>query len=624
MAIHVVDKTPLRERVVERKLFIKETPFLGRNLDEVKYLRIGKITRVDYERGHVDVEWVDALGGYSDIQLPSAFSTGRATLNGMPEVGSFVVCGWIHLESDIPQPIILNYLDVDLGNALLYSLDRGKISQQATDVNNIREKIGYNIQREKRRKVYPGEIDVQSTEGGEIFIDDGVLISDNMLDEIEISPFDQSIRFSSMQQYTSTEAVRISNGMITREPINQQTEFVQPTILSNGKKVYIVTDSQNPFHLGGTPFTEYRIEAYDKGDGVLNVNEINSGVDVDQPTPSVTLILGTFVGNDKNDISRYAKVLRPQIFGTPYSNKPTIDDLLCLPEEYNTLSSIFQLKFKSGSKIDFDKQGHLFSHITASTNQHPLGEGRSWEGNFDGSIKWVVGANRQTNNSIILDTAGGIKQTLGSNNESRSLDISAQKGVLLNILGTDSNGISYELQTTGDVFHNVGGNLTTTVTGDYTITVSGKITEQILGTKNENYLNDKNVIYGGNFKEVVIKDKQVSVAGISETTIAGTKDNVPVSPTTTSNKITVAAGTLEVTTMLGKVVINALTNNVEITGTLKVSLNSGVLIEHLAPMVNLGQSPIRGGVITGLPSPSHYDYIVGSPLVASQSVMASL
>lgn len=613
--------------VSPRFLFPGDQPSFGRDLkrNRLRYLRIGRVTRVDYERGYLDINWVDANGGRSNVMMPAAYSSARGTVQGMPEVGSYVVCGWIRLEQNIERPIVLNFLDLDLEGSHGFRLYRGKASKDLETISSIREKIGYDSIRHKRRKLYPGEISTESTQGAEVFLDDNVYISDSRMSEIELNSFDQSIRMSSLQQYTSTEAARTWNGMITRVPLDSVTgTFGDPTVYGNGQQVHIVTDSQNPYHLGGRPFTEYRIEVFEKGDGVININEVNSGYDVTRPIPAISSVMGTVVGNDKNNISRYAKVLRPQVFGSPYATEPTVDDMQCLPEEYESLASVFQLKLGTGTKIDIDKQGHLFTHFTASTTQHPLGQGRSWEANFDGSVKWVVGSNTTDGQSIVIDTVGSIKETLGTDNSQRSKETIAQKALYTEVMEPDESGNAYYLNTTGNVVYDITGDFYVDISGDYRITVSGKITEEILGSKTTNYLNDHNVVYGGSYKETVVKDKQVTIGENREVTIAGTKNNVPSPPTITTDKLSLTTGTLEIETLLGNIKVNSLTQKVEISGTLGVKLSSGVKIEALAPMVDIGQIPTRGGVVTGTPgTASHYDYITGSPLVGSASVSAS-
>ena len=132
-----------------------EKPGYGRDLkkDLLKYFRIGVIDRVDYEDGIVDVSWMDFFGGRTEVPLPSAYGSQRGTIRGMPEVGSHVICGWIRQEQNIERPVIVSYLELNTKNSYEYRLSRGKAPDNLTEINTIREKIGWDSERVKRRKL---------------------------------------------------------------------------------------------------------------------------------------------------------------------------------------------------------------------------------------------------------------------------------------------------------------------------------------------------------------------------------------------------------------------------------------------------------------------------------------
>jgi hypothetical protein len=557
-----------------RQIGQREKPFAGQNLaaDHLKYAKVGRITRVDYERGLVDLSWLDSVGERTSIPLPSAYSSARGSIRGMPEIGSVVVCGWIRQTQTLEQPIILGFLDVNYQNAIEYRLSRNNTSDDLTEIaesiyidtddgpvvqkeSSIRKKIGYKIVRSKRRKIYPGEIQAESTQGSELYLHDDVYLSDKSLDEFEIVSADKSIRFSSRQQYSQTAAARISNGLITREPI-EYTELFQPTVLPNGQRVQFVTQTSNPFHLGGKAFTEYRIETYETSSGRLNVSEVNSGFDITPLKPFITFLMGTTVGNDKTDVQRYSKIFRPQVFSTPDDIQGKVDELECLPEEIDTLAGSFQLKFhKSGSSISIDKQGHLFTNFAASTNQHPLGGGRSWEGKFDGSIKLLVGANVLRGQSIIINTKGSIYEHLGVDLLNfRSKETIADKAIYTEVLAPDKDGNAYIVKTSGHVKYDVAGSYFVNITGDYIITVNGKIQENIMGTKTENYIEDKNNVYGANYKELIIKRKESVIGTGQKVTINGVETEAgqpPITNKTDVDILDIKLGSRKETLLLG-------------------------------------------------------------------------
>ena len=151
----------------------KEKPFKGQDLksDRLKFCRIGRITRVDYERGVVDLSWLDNFGEHTSLDLPSSFSSSRGSIRGMPEIGSQVVCGWTRQSQTLEKPVILGFLDVNYQNAIEYRLSRNNTSEDLKESSesrtqtlddgtqvvykdsSIRKKIGYGIERSKRRKL---------------------------------------------------------------------------------------------------------------------------------------------------------------------------------------------------------------------------------------------------------------------------------------------------------------------------------------------------------------------------------------------------------------------------------------------------------------------------------------
>jgi len=535
-----------------RNLKSKEKPWHGRYENDLQYLRLGFVDRVDYESGLVDLVWVDDVGLRVQIKLNSAMASPRGSLKGMPEEGSIAVCGWIRQTQTTADPIVLGYIEANLEQLLEYRLSRGKAANTLEDIKTIKDKIGYNSVRSKRKKIYPGEIQAESTQGSELYLDDNVYLSNNKLNEIEIVSADQSIRLSSVQYYQQTTGSRIYNGMITREPVPGGTDTLQPSFLSNGKIVQIFTDSQKPVGKGGKAYNEYRIDITEKTDGKLPVSEINSGKDVTFKSPYISFVLGTNIPSNKTDLTHYGKILRPQIFGSSDSAQANVDDMECLPEEYESLASALQLKFwKSGTKIDIDKQGHLFTNIAASTGQAPLGAGRSWEANFDGLVKWAVGASGKDQTSIDLITTGGTRETLGVDAFNRSKTTIAKKSIYTDILGSDENKISKSLKTNGNVVYDINGDFNVNVTGSYLITVAGKIQEDILGVKVQNYINDINSVYGSSYKEIVIKDKQEKIGGSRDTTITGLSTPIPNTPMSTVDALKIVLGSKTELLMLG-------------------------------------------------------------------------
>lgn len=506
---------------------IGESPYRGKQVDVTQFVRFGCISRVDYETGYVDITWLEGQGIAPLVRVPLSHASLRSSIRGMPEEGSVVICGWSRQTQTWEDPVILGFADLDLETFLAYRLTRNEKTPDALkEIKSIQDKIGYNVVRGKRRKIYPGEIQLESSPGAELYLDDNVYLSDSKLNEIEIRSFDKSIVLSSNQLYTLTQASRTWNGMIVREP-GDLDYSLQPTVLPNGQKIQFITDSNNPIHVGGRAFTEHRTEMYEIADGILKASEVNAGYDVDPLSPYISFVMGTLVGNDKNDTAKYAKVLRPQVFGTPTASEVSLDYLECTPEEYTTLASTLHFRHLSRAQIDIDKEGHLFTFFPASSGRHPLGPGRSWEAAFDGSVKFVIGAENIDNKSMFLDTKGGIKASLGYDKDGKSSVVIAQKGMHIEVMAPANDGAAYYLKTKGEYRSLIDGNFNLEVTGNYKVVVRGKIEEQILGTKIENYVNDKNNLYGGSYKQIITKDKQEQIGYNRDVKITGNLERAP-------------------------------------------------------------------------------------------------
>lgn len=707
-----------------KPISLGEKPFRGKEVDRTKFLRLAYVNRVDYETGYLDIVWLEGHGNSQMIRLPSSFASPRASIRGMPEEGCIVLCGWSRQTQTWEDPVILGFVDGNFKNLLEYRLLRNeKTPSSLKEIKTIREKIGYNVIRGKRKKIYPGEIQLESNQGAEFYLDEDVYISDSKLNEIEIRSADKSIRISSNQIYSSSQASRTWNGMIAREPGNLDFSF-QPTTLPNGQKIQFVTNSGQPVHLGGKAFTENRLEVYETADGIMKANEVNSGYDVDSIIPYITFVAGTLVGNDKNDSAKYAKVLRPQVFGTPVATEFALDYLECMPEETSTLASSLHFKHMSTAQFDIDKEGHAFLYLPASSGSHPLGPGRSLEAGFNGSVKLVIGAENTDNKSVFLDTKGGIQANLGSDKNGLSFNAIVKNGVHLEIMSPAKDGLAYFLKTKGNNLEYVDGNSDLEVSGNYTIRVHGKFKVESLGTKEESYVNDKNNTYGASFKTIVIKDKQEQIGynnvqkitgslertggvftpalptevtdeyelttgckteklinGSKKTTLLngnieekitlgdilrevtskksiGIQDKIKLGDhitdvntgnkvekvkmgdstetiTTGNKKITiktgdfqvdVSSGNVAIKTKTGKINIESSSQTVDINGSMTVTVKSGVKLILKGPQVEIGQSPAKGGVVTGSPGTgpgTHRDFITGAFLIGSKSVKAS-
>ena len=145
---------------------------------------------------------------------------------------------------------------------------------------------------------------------------------------------------------------------------------------------------------------------------------------------------GTLVGSNMFDPSTYAKVLKPVIFnakfGSDVASHYSIVNKSTDQAETRLAASAFSLRFPyetNTTRLDITKEGMVAFEIGATlpkenvlwdsgTYEHPWGAGRSIDGNILGSVRLVVGKNREEEDSLDLTTMGGSVIRLGADDTS--------------------------------------------------------------------------------------------------------------------------------------------------------------------------------------------------------------
>lgn len=151
-------------------------------------------------------------------------------------------------------------------------------------------------------------------------------------------------------------------------------------------------------------------------------------------------VIGTLVGYNRQDKSTYGKILKPQLFAPTrsgrFSTEPSFsyNEVADSADHVETLlaATAFSLRFPAeynGTRIDVTKEGLVLAEIGATipkenigwdpgTYEHPHGAGRSLELHSVGSIKTVIGKNRDEEESLDLTTLGQVVMRLGSDDAS--------------------------------------------------------------------------------------------------------------------------------------------------------------------------------------------------------------
>lgn len=145
---------------------------------------------------------------------------------------------------------------------------------------------------------------------------------------------------------------------------------------------------------------------------------------------------GTLVGSNLFDPSTYGKVLKPVIFNEKFGSNlashyspvtKTIDQA-----ETRLAASAFSLRFPyetNTTRFDVTKEGMISFEIGATlpkenvpfdsySYEYPWGAGRSIEGSILGSVRLLIGKNREEEDSLDLTTLGGTYLRLGADDTS--------------------------------------------------------------------------------------------------------------------------------------------------------------------------------------------------------------
>jgi len=165
----------------------------------------------------------------------------------------------------------------------------------------------------------------------------------------------------------------------------------------------------------------------------------------DGPTPRrrgwiIEKAEGTVVGSNMFDATTYGKVLKPMVFPLTTAGRFAADTMsgysaitkMTDQSEARLAASAWSLRFPyeyNTTRFEVTKEGMALFEIGSTLPkenivwdsgkyEHPHGAGRSLEGNFTGSVKLVVGKNRDEEESLDIQTTGGAVLRLGADDAS--------------------------------------------------------------------------------------------------------------------------------------------------------------------------------------------------------------
>lgn len=485
-------------------------------LNRYTYARHARVQRVDYENWVVDLSYESSTTGQPEVPINVAFSTPRAIIAGMPEVGSSMLTDFTQSGTHAGKAATTTYYPAGFKAGL-------NLRKQFHGRNKAEGYLETLYYRRKFRKIYPGEIIMSSTYGSDFISDENQTITGMKGDEIRLDYRDQSINSISIQNYQITDASRISNGWVSRyvpESYNEDgsvlpSDFVGPdptqpliTDESGKKRFYRTLAGDRPVDLlyldddfYASPLVEHRTELREIGYGLLPLVDQNTDKDLwSENNTSDTLVQrrgnliestsGTLVGSDINH-PNYGRVLMPKIFldvdgtGLDIRETPVLEGQApdYTPVRMHAAAFSWKMPFEyAQTRMYVTKEGHVQAHVGATTEleeviyspklEHDNGAGRSVDVNFGGSIKAVVDKNRKREESLDLKTLGKVYFHFGKDDgvpsgtrRNLSIDNGSYSGAVAHPQLTDAVGatasakhISIEGVTDGGIVLRVGRN----------------------------------------------------------------------------------------------------------------------------------------------------------------------
>jgi len=243
----------------------------------------------------LDGEFEEPIYDGVELLFPSIGS--RHFLGAIPEIGDMCVVGWFVTDSTgaagSKRPAILawlpkaHYLGQEWITMQAFDEEEGLLNtpKDRKHLDGVSNRI-----RHKMRHYEPGNIGASSSQGSDLVLDEGVLLSNRRANEIRLRDQDQALVVRSLQQFHAMSGARIYGGMVQRD-----ARIIPYDLISDGR----AWDSPTQVNLDGSPVNENQFES-DSSEGKY------------QPHPLFRKTALDGKSNFENDVSKdYPKHLDP-------------------------------------------------------------------------------------------------------------------------------------------------------------------------------------------------------------------------------------------------------------------------------------------------------------------------
>lgn len=183
-------------------------------------LSFARVVRVDYVAHQIALQIITGekdLFEWAPIPVTYAAAGARHFIGAMPEPGDMCVVGWLATEPK--HPVILSWVPVGALAGLEW-LPLQSFLPSEVDMNpKTRTEFEgiYGRTRHKMRPLRPGVVFASSSQGGDMVLDEGVLLTSRRANEIRLRDQDQALVLRSLQQFHAMGGARVYAGMVQRD-----------------------------------------------------------------------------------------------------------------------------------------------------------------------------------------------------------------------------------------------------------------------------------------------------------------------------------------------------------------------------------------------------------------------
>lgn len=231
-------------------------------------LSIATVMQVDYEKLHVTLRTESGeTFENSPINLTFPGAGARHFLGALPLAGDVAVVGWGAGESGkTRQPYVLGWFASPTAGYDWWVMQPfGQDEFNLTPKNRETFEGIANRTRYKLRHMLPGNIVASSSQGSDLVLNEGVLLSNRRGNEIRLRDQDQALVVSSLQQFHAGSGFRVYAGMVQRD-----ATLLPSSMFSDG----IFWDAPGQVDSEGAPLIESNLGAAPIGYGKLTPNKV--------------------------------------------------------------------------------------------------------------------------------------------------------------------------------------------------------------------------------------------------------------------------------------------------------------------------------------------------------------